>query len=405
MGMPEPNSPLWAAVKAIDDTWPPDDDVVAFELGKAWGRGADTVVAGAHATGRAGTDAVASWQDPVGDAFGGEVNEFTQAASRADQSMRDPGVRAEHYGRELVSAKTIITSTIAANENTYALMGNPLLGALGPQLQNAFASRIAADLRGMIDAKAAGLRAGQQSPVAPGKDGAGRNWLLGFLGDSERSFGDTFVDLGRVAGDGVNTFYDALGAAAGDGLRAIGLEDAGNSVEGFYDDVGNVALEGTLGVGATLRNQAYDAAQLIDGTDRPRTVYISRDLYPQAAAHIDDAKSGKIWDGFTWSPGEPKDSVLTVDRDGSAGRREEATSRLWPRPDYDRDEYPPAVAREGGKDSSVQYIDPRENRGSGSAMGHQLNGRTGSVERQLGGGPLGYGRADEDDKFTLETFG
>lgn len=400
--MPEPNSPLWSAVRTIDDVWPRDDEVVALDLASAWGRGADTVTLAASATSSAGADAVASWQDPVGAAFGDEVNEFTEAASRLDQSMRAVGMRPEHYGRELTSAKSIITNTIAANENTYALLGNPLLGALGPQLQRAFAVRVANDLRTMIDAKAAGLRgdpATRPAEVAAEDDG-------NILGNLLRGLGDLNMNTALAVGEFMDDASDVSGDLLGSLLAGVGLHDAGRSVQQWADEDGNRVAENWLQLGATVRNFDYDLAQGVDGADKPRVVYISRERYPEAAEHIDDAKAGRIWDGFTWNYGNPMPSELTVDRDGAEARRDAATSRLWSLwPDYDRDEYPPAVAKEGDKGSSVRYIDPSDNRGAGSTMGHQLNGRTRSIERQLGGGPLGYGRADEDDKFTLETFG
>lgn len=158
MAIPEPNTPLWTAVKAIDDTWPPDDEVVARDLGKALGRGADTMAQGAAATTRAGADAVASWRDAAGEKFGGQVDQFAQSAGRADQSMRNVAAHAERYGGELESAKNTITNTIAANERTHAQLANPMLGATGPKLQQAHANKIAGDLRTMIDEKAAALQ-------------------------------------------------------------------------------------------------------------------------------------------------------------------------------------------------------------------------------------------------------
>jgi putative chitinase len=144
-------------VKAIDDSWPPDDEVVARDLGKALGRGADTMSQGARETSRAGADAMASWRDAAGDKFGGKVDEFARSAGRVDQSMRNVAAHAERYGGELESAKTTITNTIAANERTHAQLANPMLGQAGPAMQKAHASKIASDLRTMVDEKAAGL--------------------------------------------------------------------------------------------------------------------------------------------------------------------------------------------------------------------------------------------------------
>jgi hypothetical protein len=407
MGIPEPGGPLWTAVKAIDDPWPPDDEVVARDLGAALGRGADAMTQGARQTGRAGADAVASWRDTAGDKFGGRVDEFTRSASQVDQSMRNVATRAEHYGRELESAKTGIASTIAANEGTHAQLGNPLLGPVGPMLQKAYAAKVAAELRAMIDAKAAGL----QGTGAPAQPPAGppdqRNPVAAFLGDTLRSLGDGDVQRARAIGETVDDGIDALGTGVGEVLRAVGATGAGDTVERAADGLGDTAAENWLETGATSRNLGYDLAQGIDGTDQPRTVYISHERYPEAAAHIDDAQGGTIWKGFESAPGEPKDSVLTVERDDAQKRRDASTSVVPPRSDYDRDEYPPAVAKEGGEGSSVRYIDPGDNRGAGAAQGNQLNGRTRSIERQLDGTGLsvvGDGKADNGDLFRVETF-
>ena len=40
----------------------------------------------------------------------------------------------------------------------------------------------------------------------------------------------------------------------------------------------------------------------------------------------------------------------------------------------DRDEYPPAMMKEGGKGSSVKAIDRSDNRGAGACMGAQCRG-------------------------------
>jgi hypothetical protein len=42
------------------------------------------------------------------------------------------------------------------------------------------------------------------------------------------------------------------------------------------------------------------------------------------------------------------------------------------KPGVDRDEYPPAMFKEGGEGASVKYIPPGDNRGAGSSMGKQL---------------------------------
>lgn len=83
--------------------------------------------------------------------------------------------------------------------------------------------------------------------------------------------------------------------------------------------------------------------------------------YPQTAQHILAAQN----------MGLPK--MLTVDRAGAQARRAQSLAQTRLHPIYDRDEYPPAVFREGGAGADVAYIHPRDNRGAGSTMRWQLS--------------------------------
>lgn len=106
---------------------------------------------------------------------------------------------------------------------------------------------------------------------------------------------------------------------------------------------------------------APQAAQQVAG--KPRDVIIHRSRHPQAAAHIDHAQKH----------GQP--TVLHIDRAGASTRRQASTGsvRLERKPaaNYERDEYPPAMTREGGHNANVRFISRHDNRGAGSAMGVQ----------------------------------
>ena len=91
-------------------------------------------------------------------------------------------------------------------------------------------------------------------------------------------------------------------------------------------------------------------------------INISRSRYPESAAHIEDAQAA----------GQP--TTLTIDRAGAAARRREALSGTPARSGLDRDEYPPAMFREGGKGASVRHIDPSDNRGAGACIGAACRG-------------------------------
>ena len=97
---------------------------------------------------------------------------------------------------------------------------------------------------------------------------------------------------------------------------------------------------------------------------RPRDVVVSRQRYPETAKHIDDAQRR----------GEP--SVLTLDRANATERRRESLRHVERTRSHDtigrdRDEYPPAMTREGGVNADVRYINSGDNRGAGRIIGHQ----------------------------------
>lgn len=93
---------------------------------------------------------------------------------------------------------------------------------------------------------------------------------------------------------------------------------------------------------------------------KPRDVIIQRSKHPEAASHIEHAQKN----------GQP--TVLYIDRAGAHDRRTAATGSVSlkrkPSPHYERDEYPPAMTKEGGHNANVRYINPHDNRGAGSSM-------------------------------------
>jgi RHS repeat-associated protein len=93
---------------------------------------------------------------------------------------------------------------------------------------------------------------------------------------------------------------------------------------------------------------------------QPKDVYIDPNKYPGSAGHAADAQAA----------GKP--DVLTVDRPGKSDNRSDAMAGHPAQPGTDRDEYPPAVTREGGAGASVRNIDPSDNRGAGASLGNQI---------------------------------
>jgi hypothetical protein len=92
---------------------------------------------------------------------------------------------------------------------------------------------------------------------------------------------------------------------------------------------------------------------------QPKLVTVSKSKFPETAKHIQDAQRA----------GHP--STLTVARASAAANRDQALKGTPPKSGKDRDEYPPAMFKEGGKGASVRYVDPKDNQGAGASIGAQ----------------------------------
>jgi RHS repeat-associated protein len=114
---------------------------------------------------------------------------------------------------------------------------------------------------------------------------------------------------------------------------------------------------------ARVADKAMDVARTSDkALDAAKGVTLSRSRFPESVAHIEDAQRA----------GKP--STLTIDRAGATANRRESmrgTNRVSGK---DRDEYPPAMFKEGGKGASVRPIRPSDNRGAGACIGAQCQG-------------------------------
>jgi hypothetical protein len=65
---------------------------------------------------------------------------------------------------------------------------------------------------------------------------------------------------------------------------------------------------------------------------------------------------------------------LTIKRDEAARNRRLSLRGIPTRAGFDRDEYPPAAADEGGAGASVRYVRSSENRAAGARLGRELRG-------------------------------
>lgn len=119
------------------------------------------------------------------------------------------------------------------------------------------------------------------------------------------------------------------------------------------------------GSALALRHTA-EYAQKLNALPRPangppRVVVVDARRHPASAQHITAAVN----------MGAPE--TVTLDRSTVRSNRTGNLRHKPPRREYDRDEYPCAVFREGAG-ADVAYIPRGDNRGSGSSICHQLRG-------------------------------
>ncbi|PEU76690.1 DNA-entry nuclease [Bacillus cereus] len=101
---------------------------------------------------------------------------------------------------------------------------------------------------------------------------------------------------------------------------------------------------------STKKTNAYD-----------QVLEFPKERYPETGKHITDA----IKEGHS--------EVCTIDRGGAADRRKLSLAPYPSKKRYDRDEWPMAMCKEGGKGAHIEYISPADNRGAGSWVGNKLD--------------------------------
>lgn len=91
------------------------------------------------------------------------------------------------------------------------------------------------------------------------------------------------------------------------------------------------------------------------------TITFPSDRYPETAQHIKEAVAAGHSD------------TCTIDRDGADNNRDLSLRGVDTKKGYDRDEWPMAMCAEGGEGADIKHISPKDNRGAGSWVGHQLS--------------------------------
>jgi Deoxyribonuclease NucA/NucB len=123
-----------------------------------------------------------------------------------------------------------------------------------------------------------------------------------------------------------------------------------------------IACGAMLAAGAATVGGQPVAAGAATCVHQHGAVVVSLGKYPHIAAHIRAAIRR----------GQPV--LLHIDRRHADQHRDKSTAVLPTKAGYDRDEYPPAMSREGGDGADVRYVNSHENRAAGASMGYQLGG-------------------------------
>jgi hypothetical protein len=163
----------------------------------------------------------------------------------------------------------------------------------------------------------------------------------------------TEIALGKfIAGTGMKVGAMIIVGSGGTLTVAGGAVAVSSAVAGEAMAAHGVVMIGYYAAKITVNEQQRG--------QKPVEVKVSKSKYPESYRHIEEAVEN----------GKP--DTLTINRQGAKGNRQEALKGLKKTSGKDLDEYPPAMFKEGGKGASVKPINPSDNRGAGSSMGHQL---------------------------------
>lgn len=122
------------------------------------------------------------------------------------------------------------------------------------------------------------------------------------------------------------------------------------------------SAESTATTTPTIDNQTSQTESVVtEPEDYDYVLIFPSDKYPETALHI----YGAIEQGYS--------DVCTIDRDGADDNRKESLKGIPTMEGFDRDEWPMAMCKEGGKGASVAYISASDNRGAGSWVGNELS--------------------------------
>ncbi|MYT68379.1 hypothetical protein GTY60_01650 [Streptomyces sp. SID8367] len=202
-------------------------------------------------------------------------------------------------------------------------------------------------------------------PIAKALEDAAQRVGRKLSKDAAQAIGDMYSQVGEGTKKVVKNIQDA------DQRHAHELVSLANKVAKNGGETGR-------GSRRRIRNQAaarQDFNRRTGGqSEYDAEMVLDRNKYPESAQHIEDAQNGVISRGDRRRTGQPLPDILTIDRGGADDNRADSLRGIATDSPRDRDEYPPAMYKEGGTGASVRYISASDNQGSGSAMGSAVRG-------------------------------
>lgn len=143
--IPEPSTPLWSAVRARYDSWPPDNEDIAGELAWELRDLHDTTSTGSERLRNNANVTRDHWRDEAGGVLSEKVAENAADWANSGSAAQQLASVAERYAADLTAVKQAIVATIGTNEREYELL---LLNE--PTMAGQFANEIADYLQNLI---------------------------------------------------------------------------------------------------------------------------------------------------------------------------------------------------------------------------------------------------------------